>query len=77
MKNKQVALIGIIFGGLFLSLELFMLILVQLIDRSTGEWFENVWEYAKMFPCNVALIITIAVIAFSFYVFFTNKDCDK
>lgn len=77
MKNKMIALIGIIFGGLFLSLELYMLILVQFIDKSTGRWFEDIWEYAKMPPCSIALLITVAVIAFSFYIFFTSKDSEK
>lgn len=74
MKNKATALMGIIFGGLFLSFELYLLILVRLIDMSKGQWHKNVWEYAKMPPCNIALIITVAVIVFSFYIFFTSKD---
>jgi hypothetical protein len=77
MKNKMVALIGIIFGGLFLSFELYLLKIVQFIDKSTGSWFEDIWEYAKMPPCSIALLITVAVIAFSFYIFLTSKDCEK
>lgn len=77
MNNKVVALLGIIFGGLFLSFELYLLKLVQIIDKSTGSWFENVWEYAKMSPCKIALLITVAVIVFSFYIFFTSKDGEK
>lgn len=77
MNKKVVGLLGIIFGGLFLSLELYMLKLVQFIDIPKGSWFENAWEYAKEPPCNIALIITVAVIAFSFYIFLTSKDDQK
>ncbi|MEA4973040.1 hypothetical protein SDC9_144371 [bioreactor metagenome] len=73
MNNKPIALMGIIFGSLFLSFEIYMLKIVQYLDKSGGSWFENVWEYAKMFPCNIALFITIAVVIFSFFIFFRNK----
>lgn len=77
MKNKVVALMGIIFGGLFLSLEVYLLKLVQIIDKSTGSWFENAWEYANEPTCKIALLITVAVIIFSFYLFFASKDSEK
>lgn len=74
MKNKSVALMGIIGGILLLSFEIYMLKIVQYIDKSGGSWYENVWEYAKMSPCNIALLITIAVIIFSCFIFFRNKE---
>ena len=66
MKKRSIALICIVLGSLFLSIELFLLKVVQLLDRSaTGSWHENAMLYAIEFPCNIAFAITISVIIFS------------
>ena len=74
---KKVALQGMIFGSLFLSLELYLLKLVQFSDKVTGSWYENIWVYGRQFPCNAALLITVAVILFSAVIFFTGKNSSK
>lgn len=74
MKKKSVGLMGMIFGGLFLSLELYLLKGIQLIEKSSGSWYEDVWVYAGQFPINVALLVTVAVILVSALVFFMAKE---
>ncbi len=73
MDKKTIGALGVIFGGLFLSLECYLLIVVQYIDRLSGSFFPNVWEYAKRFPCNAALLVTIGVVAFSVYLLVNHK----
>lgn len=74
MKQKAVGLTGIIFGILFLSLELFMLKMIQLLEKATGYWYDNVWKYAFQCPANIAIIITVCVIIFSATIFYTAKE---
>ncbi|QSX05915.1 hypothetical protein JYG23_00130 [Sedimentibacter sp. zth1] len=74
MKKKSIGLIGIIFGGFLLSLELYLTKIAQLIDKTSGSYYTSVWKYAGMFPCSIALIITIVLIFYSIYIYFTYKD---
>lgn len=77
MKNKGVALMGIILGCLFLSFEIYFLTIIQVIDKSSGSWHGNAWAYVNEPPCEIALLITVAVIIFSFYLFFASEDDEK
>lgn len=74
MKKKAIGLLGMIFGGLFLSLELYMLKIIQVIEKSSGSWFSDVWVYAGEFPANAALLVTLVVILVSTAVFFIAKE---
>lgn len=73
-KQKAAGLIGVIFGTLFLSMELCMLKFIQLLEKSTGSWYEDVWRYMGEPPFNIALIITVGVIVLSAIVYFTAKE---
>lgn len=73
MKQKAVGLTGIIFGMLFLSLELYMLKIIQLLEKAAGNWYDNVWKYASQCPANIAITITVCVIIFSAVIFVTAK----
>lgn len=74
VKRKVVGLLGIIFGGLTLSLELFLLRVIQGLEMVSGSWSPNVWNYAKQSPCIWALLLTVGIIISSLIVFFTAKE---
>lgn len=74
---KKVALQGIIFGSLFLSLELCVIKLLQCLDRVSGSWYEDIRVYIGQFPCNIGLFITAAVIVFSAVLFLKSGNHKK
>lgn len=74
MKRKAVGLLGIIFGGLTLSLELFLLRMIQGMDMVRDQWWEDVWRYALEFPCNWALLLTVAILILSLVLIFDKKE---
>ncbi|MGN0136175.1 hypothetical protein [Anaerotignum sp.] len=74
MKRKSVGLLGIIFGGLTLSLELFLLRVIQGLEMVKGSWSPNVWNYAKQSPCIWALLLTAGILIFSLILIFDTKE---
>ena len=74
VKRKVVGLLGIIFGGLTLSLELFLLRVIQGLERTAGSWFQDVWVYAKQPPCIWALLLTAGILIFSLILIFDTKE---
>lgn len=74
MKRKAVGLLGIIFGGLTLSLELFLLRVIQGLEMVKGSWSPNVWNYAKQSPCIWALLLTVGILIFSLILIFDTKE---
>lgn len=72
MKNNVWALFGLIIGSALLSLEGFLLRLIQMLDKTTGCWHSNVWVYAKEPILLISLTITICIIVVSVVAFF-NK----
>ncbi|MCI8342289.1 MAG: hypothetical protein HFE62_03645 [Firmicutes bacterium] len=72
--KRFAGLMGIIFGILFLSIEIYSLKILQTLEKIHGKWWNNVWGYASEPPCAVALILTVGVIFFSLYIFLTGKD---
>lgn len=71
--QKIIGLIGILSGALLLSLELYMLKFIQLLEKTTGSWYDDVWRYAIQYPSNIALLIPVCIIIFSLIVFLTAK----
>lgn len=74
MMKKSVGLLGMILGGLCLALEVYMLGLVQGLDKASGSWHTDPWLYAWESPYLVAFILTAGIIVFSAAVFFKGKD---
>lgn len=74
VKRKAVGLLGIIFGGLTLSLELFLLRVIQGLEMVKGSWSPNVWNYAKQSPCIWALLLTAGILIFSLILIFDTKE---
>lgn len=72
--KKNIALLGIILGGFLFSFELYLLKILQFLDKTTGSWFENILEYTKSFPVNLSFLLTIFIILFCFGLFFFGKN---
>ena len=74
MKRKEIGFLGLIFGGLMFSLELFLLRMIQGLEMASGSWSPDVWRYASEFPCNWALLLTAAIIIFSLVLIFGKNE---
>ncbi len=72
--KKSVGLIGMIGGGLCLSLEIYMLRVLQGLEKAAGSWHTNAWRYAESGPCLAALILTALIIIASAAVLAVGKD---
>lgn len=72
--KKMAGLLGIILGGLCLSLEIYLLRLLQGLDKAAGSWYTDAWTYAGEGPCLAALILTAIIIIFSAILFITGKS---
>lgn len=72
--KKSTGAIGIILGGLSLSLEIYMLKVIQSLEMIHGEWCTSAWDYAGEPPCTIALILTASIIIFSLVIFYTKKN---
>lgn len=73
--RKMVGLIGIIASGLLLSLEIYMLKIIQSLEMVHGSWRTNVWGYLCETPCAVGFGITICILIFSI-IAFCQKEKD-
>ena len=61
------------FGTLVLSLELYGLKLIQIIDKSTGTSFwPHAWLYLKEAPIPIAVMITVCIIIAGVVMMFTK-----
>lgn len=70
---KKIGAIGIILGLLFLSLEIYGFRIIQALEEIYGKWMTNAWGYAGESLCVIlALVLTLVVILFSIYLFFTD-----
>lgn len=65
MSRKTVGMFGMILGGLVFSIELYLLQLIQIFDQISGSWYEDIYQYMGIFPCNWALVITVFIIIIS------------
>ncbi len=72
--KKSVGLMGMIGGGLCLSLEIYMLRVLQGLDKAAGSWLNSAWRYAGSGPCLAALILTVLIIIASSAIFAVGKD---
>lgn len=72
--KKSIGLMGMIGGGLCLSLEIYLLRVLQGLDKAAGSWFHNAWDYAKSGPCFVALALTVCILIASAAIFAAGKD---
>lgn len=71
--KRTIGLLGIILGVLVLSLELFLLKMMQLLEKLDGRFYSSLWRYAGEPPCSFALILTLIVLAVSVWTFAAGK----
>lgn len=67
--KKSVGMMGMILGGLCLSLEIYLLDVLQGLDKVKGEWYTSAWSYTGEAPCLLAFAVTAIVIGLSVYAF--------
>lgn len=72
--KKVVGALGIIFGILFLSIEIYGFRVLQALEKLDGNWMTSAWSYAYEPPCAAALVLTVGVILFSLYLFLAKND---
>lgn len=72
--KKAVGALGIIFGILFLSIEIYGFRVLQTLEKLDGNWMTRAWSYAHEPPCAAALALTVGVILFSLYLFLAKND---
>ena len=73
--KKMIGLIGIIASGLLLSLEVYMLKGIQILEKMAfGTWYTNAWDYLREPPCAVGVGIPICVLVFSIIVFCKKEN---
>lgn len=64
MTKSAVGSFAIIFGGICLSLELYALKFIQILERSSGSAPIYPLDYATETPMSIALIISISIIIY-------------
>ena len=68
MKNKFFASLLLCASLLVLSLELYLLKLIQSADKICGEYYENIWYYLKD-PFLVIPILALYVLLFMQFIY--------
>lgn len=78
MKSRFLGIFGLILGLLVLSLEGFLLRLIQVIDQLAGSWYPNILRYAmEPIPCISILITVIVVICSICCIYFSYEKAEK
>lgn len=67
MKKSFIGSLAIIFGSLVLSLQLYGLKIIQVLDMQKGSWKTHAIDYAREAPMSVAIVITIVVIIYGIF----------
>ncbi|HQO71765.1 MAG TPA: hypothetical protein PK516_02255 [Sedimentibacter sp.] len=64
MNKSFIGRLAIIFGCLVLSLQLYGLKIIQVLEMQKGLWKTNAIDYAGEAPMSIAIAITIVVIIY-------------
>ena len=64
MNKSFIGSLAIIFGSLVLSLQLYGLKIIQVLDMQKGSWKTYALDYARETPMSLAIVITIVVIIY-------------
>ena len=78
--KRLIGSLGVLFGTLVLSLQLYGLKWIQSLEKMHGEWWYDVWMYATEPPCAIALLLTVAVLIVSAAILgftFFQQSCEK
>ncbi len=78
MELRFLGIFGLIFGLLVLSLEGFLLRMIQVVDQTTGSWYPNILRYAmEPIPCISILITVIVVIGSIGCIYYSCKKAEE
>ena len=77
MNKLLLRSLAIIFGGLALSVELYGLKIIQVLEMQKGSWQTHSISYATETPITLALWITVAVIAYGIVLVVMSKKEEK
>ena len=67
MKKRSFGRLAIILGGLLLSLQMYGIKFIQILEMQTGTWTAETKYYAKETTTFLSLIITLAVIIYGVF----------
>lgn len=73
MKTKEIGLIVFLLSNLFLSIQVYLLKIVQKLDRISGSSFVNELRYLEEPLILLSFSITICVLIFSLFLIFKEK----
>lgn len=78
MYYKCIGILGMLLTTLAFALELYGLKVIQVIDKSSGSFFSDPFQYFSE-PCvKIAFIITIIIMVCSIVVYLYGKEiCNK
>lgn len=74
MNRKQIGQIGMIASALILSLEIFLLKILQSLDKITGEWETSAWSYLTDPTSLLALLLVLIVFVTSLVLYLNGKE---
>ena len=74
MNRKQIGQIGMIASALILSLEIFLLKILQSLDKITGEWETSAWSYLTCPTSLLALLLVLIVFVVSLVLYLSGKE---
>lgn len=75
MKYKCIGILGILFGMVVFSLELYGLKVIQALERVSGSCYVNPFRYISEEPCVViAFIITVCVVISSIVIYLYGRE---
>lgn len=77
MKKSMLGSIAIILGSLVLSLQLYGLKLIQVLEMQGGSWLTNPIDYIEETPILFAICITIGVIIYGIILVVGFKNIKK
>ena len=74
--KKSIGRLGIILSLLFLSAEIYLLKIVQVLEHISGTWRTSAWGYLSESPCLIAVIVTVVTFIYSCYIACSSEDRD-
>ena len=72
MKTKEIGIMVFLIGTLFLSIQIYLLKIVQKLDKISGSSFVNELRYIEEPSISISFSITIFILILS--LFFIFKD---
>ena len=74
MHLRHLGILGMIISVSILSLECFLLRMVQALEQTSGSWYYNVAEYAKEPIILLSFALVIGVLIYSIICIFWDSE---